>query len=612
MSLETGLQCATWHDIERKSSKGPTDGRLGEKRLWEMVALGCSLPEILNAICRFVEDQYSESRCSIYLVDANGAQLRNAAAPNLPQVLNDEICHMPVRSEIAPCARAVCLKKQVIVGDLVSDRLWRTSQFAYTALNYGLRSCWSTPIFSAAQHVLGTLAIFHCSPALPTARQKDLISRTSHICSIAIQRAQREAALERSETFLAEAERLSSTGSFSWRVATDEITWSEQMYRIFQFEKGVPLTLELIASRVHPEDLDLLSEMVCRARRCSGEIECEHRLLMPDYSVKYLHMVAQGSRDHKGQLQYIGAVQDVTQRRLSEEALAKARTELVHAARLMNLGALSASIAHEVSQPLSGMMTNASTCLRMLTGDSLDVEGARETVRRVIRDGSRASDVITRLRALFGRKETRSELVDLNQAAQQVVALTLSELKRNRITLQLELDHKLPPIMGDCVQLQQVMLNFIRNALDAMSCINDRPRQLVIRTQRDGDNCVRLSVKDTGVGFELQSVGSLFEPFYTTRSDGMGIGLSISRLIIERHHGRVWATLNDGPGATFAFSIPQEALSETTTYHPAQDAAARIDRRRELPLSPQSTAMPASLRSISATARPLGYTPEFS
>jgi len=145
----------------------------------------------------------------------------------------------------------------------------------------------------------------------------------------------------------------------------------------------------------------------------------------------------------------------------------------------------------------------------------------------------------------------------------------LSELKRNRITLQLELDHKLPPIMGDCVQLQQVMLNFIRNALDAMSCINDRPRQLVIRTQRDGDNCVRLSVKDTGVGFELQSVGSLFEPFYTTRSDGMGIGLSISRLIIERHHGRVWATLNDGPGATFAFSIPQEALSETTTYHPA-------------------------------------------
>jgi signal transduction histidine kinase len=217
---------------------------------------------------------------------------------------------------------------------------------------------------------------------------------------------------------------------------------------------------------------------------------------------------------------------------------------------------MTASIAHEVNQPLSGIITNASTCLRMLAADPPNVDGARETARRTIRDGNRASDVISRLRALFSKKNATTELVDLSEAAQEVIALSMSELQRNRVILRSELDNGVPPVMGDRVQLQQVVLNLLINALDAMKDVDDRPRQLEIRTERDEGDRVRLMVQDTGVGLDPQSVERLFEAFYTTKSGGMGIGLSVSRSIIESHHGRLWAAPNDGPGATFSFSIP--------------------------------------------------------
>lgn len=364
--------------------------------------------------------------------------------------------------------------------------------------------------------------------------------------------------LWRSEAFLAEAQRLSLTGSFSWRVTTDEIRWSEQLYRIFEFDQGMPVTLELIGSRVHPGDIPLLHDMIERARGAGTDFEYEHRLQMPDQSIKYLHIVAHGTRDHDGRLEYIGAVQDVTARRLSEQALGKARSELAHVARVTTLNTLTASIAHEVNQPLSGIITNASTCLRMLAADPPDVVGACETARRTIRDGNRASDVIARVRALFTKKESTSESVDLNEATREVIALSLSELQRNQVILRTELISDLPPVTGDRVQLQQVILNLLRNASEAMSGVDDRPRQLMVRTEQDDGDHVRLTVQDAGVGFDPRAVDRLFEPFYTTKSDGMGMGLSISRSVIESHHGRLWAARNkDGPGVTFSFSIPR-------------------------------------------------------
>ena len=368
------------------------------------------------------------------------------------------------------------------------------------------------------------------------------------------ERKRSEEELRRSEAFLAEAQRLSLTGSFSWRLATDEITWSDELYRIFELDP--PLTPSRIRTRVHPDDLSLFEQMIGQARSGGNDFEWQYRLLMPDNSIKYLHAVAHATRDDQGHLEYIAAVQDVTQRRVSEQALDKARLDLAHVARVMSLGALAASIAHEVNQPLSGIVTNASTCLRMLNANPPNVDGARETARRAIRDGNRASDMITRLRALFAKKHTTIERVDLNEATREVIALSSSDLQRNRIILQVELEYDLPSVSGDRMQLQQVILNLIRNASDAMSGVDDRPRLLLISTGRDEGNRVRLSVRDTGVGFAPQETERLFDAFYTTKNEGMGIGLSISRSIIEKHCGRLWATLNEGPGATFSFSVP--------------------------------------------------------
>jgi PAS domain S-box-containing protein len=380
-------------------------------------------------------------------------------------------------------------------------------------------------------------------------------------------RKQAEQALRRSEAFLAEAQHLSHTGSFSWRVATDEITWSEQLYRIYELESSVPVTLELIRTRVHPEDLTLYEQMVEEARNGGNDFEWQYRLLMPDHSIKYMHALAQATRDQDGQLEYIAAVQDVTARRLAEEARDKARSELAHVARMMSLGSLTASIAHELNQPLSGIVTNASTCMRMLAADPPNVDGARETARRTIRDGNRASEMITRLRALFAKKSATTQAMDLNEATREVIALSLSELQKNRVILRPELAHDLPLVTGDRVQLQQVILNLLRNASDAMSTIDDRPRDLLIRTEPDDNDRVRLSVRDVGIGFEPQAADKLFEAFYTTKNEGMGVGLSVSRSIIEHHHGRLWALANNGPGVTFSFSIPcrLEGLADAET-----------------------------------------------
>lgn len=249
---------------------------------------------------------------------------------------------------------------------------------------------------------------------------------------------------------------------------------------------------------------------------------------------------------------------EIAERKLSEEALAKARSELAKVARITSLGVLTASIAHEVNQPLSGIITNASTCLRMLSAEPPNIDGARETARRTIRDGNRASDVVTRLRTLYSKKDISPEPMDLNDATREVISLSLAELQGHRVILRSELADDLPLINGDRIQLQQVILNLLRNGCDAMNTVDDRPRELRIRTWRGEEGQVCLSVQDAGIGFAPEDEDKLFDAFYTTKNDGMGIGLSISRSIIEAHRGRLWATANHGPGSVFSFTIPPE------------------------------------------------------
>ena len=260
--------------------------------------------------------------------------------------------------------------------------------------------------------------------------------------------------------------------------------------------------------------------------------------------------------DQEGQVvKWHGTVVDMHDWKLAQEELRSTQEELARMMRVMTIGQLTASMAHEVSQPLSGIITNANTCLRMLNAEPPNINGARDTARRTIRDSERATDVVTRLRKLFSKKAINIEKVDLNEAVREVVALQLIELQKNNVIVQNQFNDRLPLVDGDRIQLQQVLLNLLRNASEAMAEVNDRPRRLVIRTDTDGTRAT-IFVEDSGIGLKPGVIDRLFESFFTTKQEGMGIGLSLSRSIVDAHYGHLWATQNDGPGSTFAFSIP--------------------------------------------------------
>jgi len=358
---------------------------------------------------------------------------------------------------------------------------------------------------------------------------------------------------------LAAANDLARLGNFSWRVATDEIAWSEQLYRIFEFDQSMTVTLELIGSRVHPEDIPMLNDMINRARDGASDFEYEHRLLMPDRSVKHLHMIAHGSRNTDGQLVYIGAVQDVTQRRLAEEALGKVRSELTHAARVTSLGELTASIAHEVNQPLTAVVNNANACLSFLPDSVPNLQEIRSALAEIIEDADRASAVVGRVRQLVRKEPFAKALLNLRDVVADVSALARYESAAQQVAIRTDLADDLPPVMADRVQLQQVLLNLVVNGMDAMKGTAEAKRILTVcgrREVRDGVPGCLLSVRDGGIGFKSDDLEQLFEAFYTTKSHGMGMGLAISRSIIEAHGGRLWAEPNEGGGATFLFSLP--------------------------------------------------------
>jgi hypothetical protein len=311
------------------------------------------------------------------------------------------------------------------------------------------------------------------------------------------------------------------------------------------------------AVAVHPDDLAGLTATWLRILASDAPGEAEARLRRADGEYRWCLFRANPVRDEAGKtVRWYGTNADIDDHKRSEEAIAALREALARANRLASLTALTASVAHEVSQPLAGIMLNANTCLRMLAATPPDVDGAMETARRTIRDGNRAAEVITRLRGLFGRRDAPNDLVDLNEATREVLALSTSELQRNRVVLRVELADGLPPVVGDRIQLQQVVLHLVSNAVDAMTAVNDRPRQLTVRTEQVEGDRVRLTVEDSGVGIDPEQVGRLFEPFYTTKPSGMGVGLAVSRSIIDSHGGTLWAAPNDGPGTTFAFSIP--------------------------------------------------------
>jgi PAS domain S-box-containing protein len=492
------------------------------------------------------------------------------------------------------------------------------------------------------------------------------------------ERKRAEEELRRSEAYLAEAQRLSHTGSFGWDVFGGEIFWSEETFRIFGYEDGTEPTPERILQRTHPDDRVLVQRVIDRAQRDRKEFDVEHRLLMPDGSVKYLHVVAHPLKTNEaGKHEFVGAVMDITDRKraeyltgqvferspddvfiiardfryqrvnpvyerhwrkpaenivgmhvadllgmesfeqmrpyldrcfegeevshagwltfgsrarryvavscsplrhyserveaalvisrdltehmLASEALREAQAALAHVTRVTTLGEVTASIAHELNQPLAAIANNANACLGLLPSGRHDVDDVREALTDMVSDAGRASAIIERVRGLAKRSSPEKVPLRLGDVVDDVLALAAAESVARNVAIRADVAADLPVVLGDRVQLQQVLLNLVVNAMDAMSSLDEPERRLEIRGRADrehGAPAATISVQDRGIGLDTGQMDRLFEAFYTTKSHGMGMGLAISRSIIEGHGGRLWAEPNQGPGATFSFRLP--------------------------------------------------------
>lgn len=377
-----------------------------------------------------------------------------------------------------------------------------------------------------------------------------------------------EQELRRREAQLAEAQRVSQTGSFVWNPATGERRGSQEFFRILGYDDPRSVTFEMVLQRAHPEDRAQVERTIYRASLAGKDLDYEHRLLMPDRSVKYVHVVAHAVRNQANQLEYLGAVVDITATKQAQEKFERAQTELARVARVTTLGELTASIAHEVKQPIGAIVTNAQAGLRFLNAAVVDTNELRDILRDIIKDGNRAGDVINRVRDLTKKTPPRRDRLEINEAIREVIEFIRGEAIKNRVSIRIELASHLLFVWGDRVELQQVVLNLLMNGIEAMHLIQDRPRDLVIRSVQDETQQVRVSIIDHGVGFSAENAERLFAPFFTTKGNGMGMGLSICRSIIEAHNGRLWATANAPHGATFQFTLPGGADSPSAGLAP--------------------------------------------
>jgi PAS domain S-box-containing protein len=378
---------------------------------------------------------------------------------------------------------------------------------------------------------------------------------------------QAEETLRKSEAYLAEAQRLSHTGSWAWAPATGEISyWSEECYRVQGFDPygGLP-RFDTFFQRIHPEDQPGTAEKLKRATREREEFEMDYRIVHTSGAIRNIHVVGHPVLTSSGELaEFVGTVIDVTERKRADEQrerLRQAQADLAHINRVTTVGELTASMAHEVNQPIAAAVTDANTCMRWLARDQPDLEEARAAATRVVKDATRASEIISRIRLLFNKGTPERELVNVNEVIGEMIVLLRGEAIRYQISVRTELAADLPQVMGDRVQLQQVLMNLMINGIDAMKDV-DGARELVIKSQPAENEQVLVSVSDIGVGLPLQQADQIFNAFFTTKSHGTGMGLPISRSIVESHGGRLWAAANSPHGAHFYFT-----LSANTRVH---------------------------------------------
>lgn len=424
----------------------------------------------------------------------------------------------------------------------------RTHQFAVTKR----RGSWD--VIETAGHKQAKAEIKRLNEEL----EQRVLERTSQLTAVnaeltneVLQRRRAEEALQSSEAYLAEAQRISHTGSFGWDFSSGKTFWSEEAFRIVAYDRTVQPTVELVLRRTHPEDRALVQQKIDRAIQEKMCFDFEHRLLMPGGSIKYVRIVGHPAMiAGSGDLRFVGAITDVTDR----EQLRQAQADLAHINRVTAMGELTASLAHEIRQPISAAGTNAKACLRWLGRDEPELAEAREAAARMVKDVTRAAEIIGRISSLFKKGALQRELVDVNELIREMIVLLRSEASRYSISVLTELAEGLPKVMADRVQLQQVFMNLMLNGIDAMKETSGGS-ELVVKSEADDGQLV-ISVSDTGVGLSPEQADQIFRAFFTTKDNGTGMGLPISRSIIESHGGRLWAARASGRGATFQFTLP--------------------------------------------------------
>jgi PAS domain S-box-containing protein len=527
----------------------------GEKRLLEMIARGDSRPVVLDASCRLYEELASGSLSSILLLDPTTNCLRHGAAPSLPAAYIKAIDGSVIGPSAGSCGTAAYRAEPVIVSDIATDPLW--ADYRELALAHGLRACWSTPILSMAGKVLGTFATYYREPRSPTPREQSVIEQITHLASIAVEREQAEAKLRSSEE--------------QWR---DVFENNPTMYFMVDAAGAIMAVNPFGAEQLGYDVDELVGQSVLNVFRVSDRdevqrnvAEClkqlgrarswEARKVRKDGTVLSVRETAKAVPRANGPIVLV-ACEDITEQKRAAEALRQAQSDLAHVSRVTTMGELTASVAHEVNQPIAAAVTNANACVRWLDRDAPNLEEARAAAMRMVKDGTRAADIISRIRLLFNKGTPEQELVDVNGVIREMIVLLRSEATRYSILLRTELAADLPQAMGDRVQLQQVMMNLIMNGIDAMKDVGGT-RELTIKSQWTDHHLLGVSVSDTGVGLPRQWADQIFDAFFTTKRNGTGMGLSISRSIVESHGGRLWAADNAPRGASFHLTLPLPA-----------------------------------------------------
>jgi predicted ATPase/signal transduction histidine kinase len=520
----------------------------------QAVASQIELGKLIETLMRISLEHAGAERGLLILITANESRiaaeartggssievtLRNSAVT--PSELSESVLHTALRTQ-----------DSVILNDA-------SGQIPFSGDEYvcqkHARSVLCLPLVKLGKLVGALYLENNLAPRVFTSAKLAVLKLLASQAAISLENVQLYDELRRSAAYLSEAQRLSHTGTCAWKPASEKVYWTGETFSIFEFDPAISPTMELVRRRVHPDDIAAFRQVLERASKDGQDYVHEYRLRMPDDRVKHVHVVARAFRDEAGEVEFVASVMDVSAIRLAEQELHKTQIDLAHVMRVTSLGELTATIAHEVNQPLGAVLINAEACQTWLDHPQPNLKEAHAALERIVRDGTRAGEVIRRVRTLAKKTDTKMAPLNLNEALSETLTLVQHELSSSRVALRIEQASAFPVILADKVQLQQVILNLVINAIEAMQSITDRPRELVIRSEQDAQQ-VRVKVMDCGVGFSAETAGQLFNTFFTTKSSGLGMGLSICRSIIELHGGRIWTAPNVPHGATVQFTLP--------------------------------------------------------